>query len=258
MPRETRSDHYRGRAGSTTDREERPPSSLVKPGELIDQSNLVLALDARMGLTLDGSNVSAWADQSDQDNHLSQGTASKQPTKVIDSGYVGVEFDGTDDRLENRAFSGVTAGEELTFFFVGRLKTAGAFTDWVFSVSDVLDTNNQGMQFLQNSLSGGRFEFQHNGQAGVKINSDATKHVFTFTGQTTLTEMFIDGVSVATDTTPTITLRDIVHAVLGARPDDTNPGDCVVNSWLIYNTLLSAGDRDTVEASLGGVWGITI
>lgn len=231
---------------------------LVKPWEAINEANLVLALDARMGLTLDGSDVSAWADQSDQDNHHSQATSSKQPSKVTDGGYTGIEFDGTDDRLENRAFSGVTAGEELTFFFVGRLKTAGAFTDWIFSVSDALDTNNQGMQFLQNSLSGGRFEFQHNGQAGVKINSDATKHVFTFTGQTTLTEMFIDGVSAATDTAPTIALRDIVHAVLGSRPDDTNPGNVVAHSWLIYNTLLSAGDRDTVEASLGDVWGVTI
>lgn len=232
----------------------------LKPWTLIDDTNLVLALDARFGVAI-ATGVNPWSDQSRQMNNHSNPTTSKQPAYVADSGKLGVEFDGVDDWLENRAFSGVTAGDEFTYFIVCRFKTQGQ-TDWALSNSDVLDTNSQGMQFLQNAAAGGRFEFQHGGggstQVGVEIPSDTNRHVFTINGQTTKTEMFRDGSSVAVDTSPTITLRDIVHSVLGARPDKTVPAEYVLHSLLIYNTLLSAGDRSTVENALGAVWGVTI
>lgn len=46
------------------------------PGSI---SNLGLWLDAALGITLNGSDVSAWADQSGNGNHATQATGSRQP-----------------------------------------------------------------------------------------------------------------------------------------------------------------------------------
>ena len=228
----------------------------LKPWTLVPQTNLVLALDARFGVDID-TGVHPWHDQSSQGNNVSQTTTTKQPAYVTDNGKPGVDFDGVDDLLENRAFSGVTAGDEFTFFCVSRLKVT-AQTRWVFGVSDTLDTNNLGVQFLDSNLSGGRYEVQNIGQAVTSAPDDADRHVFTITSQPSLVELFKDGASLGSDTAPTITMRDIVHLVLGVRPSGTLHGSVVVHSLLVYNTMLSAGDRDTVENALGSVWSVAI
>lgn len=61
-----------------------------------------------MGVTLNGSTVSAWADQSGNGRHLSNGTAAQQPTYVASSAGIGsrpaLSFDGG-DILSSSAFN---------------------------------------------------------------------------------------------------------------------------------------------------------
>lgn len=63
-------------------------------------SNLKLWLRADRGVTLNGSTVSNWADQSGNNNHATQATAGNQPTFLansINTNLPSIQFDGVDD-----------------------------------------------------------------------------------------------------------------------------------------------------------------
>lgn len=59
------------------------------PFSPLDISGLVLWLRSDLGVTLNGSNVSAWADQSGQGNNVSQGTGAQQPPYVASDASFG-------------------------------------------------------------------------------------------------------------------------------------------------------------------------
>ena len=63
-----------------------------------DIANLELWLKADAGITFNGSDVSAWADQSGNGRNATQNTASRQPLFVasVINGLPAVEFDGVD------------------------------------------------------------------------------------------------------------------------------------------------------------------
>lgn len=91
----------------------------VDPGTVAD---LELWLDASVGITLNGSDVSAWADQSGNGNDATQGTASAQPAfnSTGLNGFPTVEFDGVDEFLICDGVVPAFVGEDLphTMFFV--------------------------------------------------------------------------------------------------------------------------------------------
>ena len=62
-------------------------------------TGLLAAYDARAGVTDVSGACSAWADQSGNGWHASQGTAGNRPTITTDGGYASLLFDGTSDNL---------------------------------------------------------------------------------------------------------------------------------------------------------------
>jgi len=74
---------------------------------------------ADLGITLNGSAVSAWADQSGRGNHLTQSTGANQPTyQSTDADFRGrpsLSFNGTAHRLVRRLEDeGNSPGDALT------------------------------------------------------------------------------------------------------------------------------------------------
>ena len=82
---------------------------------------LTVWLKADAGVTLNGSTVSAWNDQSGAGRNATQGTTAKQPLYVAsaDNGKPSVLFDGTDDQLL------WTAAPAQTIFAATRPSSAG-------------------------------------------------------------------------------------------------------------------------------------
>lgn len=76
-----------------------------------------LWLKSTEGITLNGSTVSAWADQSGNGQNAVQVTAASQPAYVANqlNGYPVLRFDGVNDYLQNTS---LVIGQPTTFFIV--------------------------------------------------------------------------------------------------------------------------------------------
>lgn len=81
-------------------------SDLVR---LLAAQPAILALRADLGVTLVSSEVSAWADQSGNARHFSQGTGSNRPTLDTLSGQAAIRFaSASAQRLDGPSFVGVS------------------------------------------------------------------------------------------------------------------------------------------------------
>lgn len=83
----------------------------------LNLTNLKLWVKSDVGITLNGSNVSAWADQSGNGNNLTQAVAVSQPAYVANqiNGYGSVQFDGINDSLKSNSF---TLNQPETIFII--------------------------------------------------------------------------------------------------------------------------------------------
>lgn len=98
--------------------------SVVSP-QTIFGSSLKLWLRSDLGITLNGSNVSAWDDQSGNGNHVTQATPANQPAyNASDAAYANrptVEATLTTHYLASGAFA---VSQPCTIIFVGEIDTS--------------------------------------------------------------------------------------------------------------------------------------
>lgn len=98
----------------------------------LDLGNLLLWVEADYGITLNGSNVSQWADKSGNNNHLLQATAANQPTYATNqiNGLPAITFDGTNDFLNLTSNIHISTGDRTNVAIYKRNSTAnqGIFT----------------------------------------------------------------------------------------------------------------------------------
>jgi len=84
-------------------------------------SGLILWLDASRGITLNGSDVSAWADQSGEGNDLTQATPSNQPLFVSSlaalNNMPAIKGAGS-DHLDRATFTGGNVAQEYSIYQV--------------------------------------------------------------------------------------------------------------------------------------------
>ncbi|MFA6175236.1 MAG: RHS repeat-associated core domain-containing protein [Phycisphaerae bacterium] len=101
--------------------------------EEVPRAGMKLWLRGDLGVTSNGSSVSAWGDQSGSGNNALQGNGGNQPT--VQSGVLNgkpvIRFDGTDDNLSIADNVGLSPAT-LTAYVVGKYQTGGASTYGVF------------------------------------------------------------------------------------------------------------------------------
>lgn len=229
-----------------------------------DIANLKIWLDANVGITQSGGLVSQWDDQSGNNNHLTQGNSSQQPTYSatgFNGALPGVTFANASPndrwlRVTNAAISSAS----LSVFMALRQTTA------MPNNAGFLSCHAAGQG---DDVSGGGLAIEHSGgnyrvQAGsydrngpsVILNTPTTVS-WLFDGSTGTD--FIN-FSVGSSNTHTETFGNTTFTVnIGSRPFAGNGfgfnGE--LGEFLMYAGTLTAGEKSSLHTYLTNKWGVT-
>lgn len=215
-------------------------------------SGLVLWLRADMGITLNGGNVSAWADQSGNGNNATQGTAGQQPTfNAASSNFSGrptVSGNSLDDQLLGTV---AVAENQPTTIFLAALANGAATSAVVF------DGANDGSQYVYDPSGthawtafagaslGTAYASNVKSALCVEVNGASSNVYYNSTINPTTGNMGAQNIGSG-------------YSLLNSRTSLLYSLGTELAEVIIYNGLLSAADRGTVTRYLGSRYGIVI
>lgn len=218
-------------------------------------ANLYAWFRSDMGITLNGSTVSAWADQSGNGKNLTQGTASNQPTFVSSdseyNNYGSLSFDGVNDVLTGASFN----YGSFTMFIVGKVTTAagngyyyirgsGASSDYLWSrTADTLyvDRNNASTRNRKDN---------NNATWGVGSTPKTVTQSFDGTNAGSILRVNGSGQTM-TETAANDPGTSSVSRTFNLYSDNATYFTIgTIAELIIYSAALSANDRSRIEAYL--------
>lgn len=228
-----------------------------------DIAGLVLWLkaDAITGL-VNGDPIATWADSSGNGYDATQATTAHKPsyrTSVI-NGLPVARFDGVDDRLENTTNSLVAGGAARTVFVVGDGPAAGV-TGTLFTFRRTTKIHT-----LQLYTDGGTSSIYSDGVAVNETISDAESAKFRspfvasfrYTGSSTVA-LWLNGVAITVSGGDVVAEDGAAGYTVGYREDAISQGwKEDIAEVIVYDSALSAGDRQLVQTYLGAKYGVTI
>jgi len=233
-----------------------------------DISDLVLWLDASVGITLNGSDVSGWADQSEHGNDAAQATPGKQPlfNSTGLNGFPSLEFDSLEtDEMQIPNDVGT----------IGAI--SGSFTTYVVCNPQV--SFGAGVTLWSKNNNANRFLFDSTGKAeSIVAGTPGGTDTITSTNPVSLNSNVIMELHYEINATPdgaidftvsgadlgggfsTNSLITVSTAALFIASD--GPGlsqffDGQIAQVLIYNKLLTTVERNHVGIYLAARYGLT-
>lgn len=215
-------------------------------------SGLQLWLDAADAstFTLSGSNVSQWNDKSGNARHVLQATSANQPTKTTLGGKPVVSFDGVNDFLRTAAASS-TISQPYTVALVASAHTypsgyASLLTSWNSP------PNVQVWFKHPSALAPGGYAGNFLTGSAPPSADAATQLTMVFNGASS--GVWLNGTSVASGNPGSsgVTLATIGAWSAGGQNSFL---DGTVHELVFYNSALSTGNRQAVEAYLKSKWG---
>ena len=236
-------------------RARRAPSSAFAPTDI---AGIDLWLRADLGITLNGGDVSAWADQSgtgDANKNAAQAVGASQPLYVAsDAGYNGqptIQFNGLTDFLFSAAWSTppTTVG---SMFIVGEcaIDTVRVF-GCLHSIGGIGELYNNGigstdLHYYQGS------DFAVVGEAALNA-----KHVYLVDRNGASTSVYQDAKTALT--TGNGGSGACERVVIGSNALAASlPLDGKIAEWIMYTRILDATERGQVLDYLGARYGVTI
>ena len=191
-----------------------------------DETGLEAWYKNQTGITLNGSDVSAWADSSENSFDMVQATASEQPA------YNGGDID-------------FTAADKTNLQAASEITLSGAFTVGIRLEPDVSNVSVIGSNTTSNEF------FKITSTTNLRFKTDGSQVDMTIDSGTLITALnlvvtrnasnlitlYLDGVAQA-DTETLAGTADI--NALGVRATDTNPYDGTISEIQIYDTESTA------------------
>ena len=222
--------------------------------ELPVTANLELWLDANDSstITLNGSTVSQWDDKSGNDYHVSQGTASNQPTltsSVLNSKNV-LRFDGG-DYLTNASATPVGGSTNRTIFVV--FNYTGSDIRYAFMLGPSAGSAGDNFGITQEIAV--RVQFGNRIWSSSVGSSHSIVSIVLDGTSTTDISAWQNGTSLGVSSTLSNTVNTQSSFGVGGQGASMLIGD--VAEVLVYSSALSTSDRESVESYLSNKWGIT-
>lgn len=206
-------------------------------------SGLQLWLKHDTGITLSGSDITRWDDQSDNDNHANQTVSTRRPTL---DGSKNIVFDGTDDRFD---LTNEFSVDEFTIATVVNPLQSTPNNESILGkgVNDFLRVH-QGSQkdrvFMKaNAVSMDQSALQSNLPTGTFLLV-----VTRATGSTDNAKVRVDGVDIselARDNFDSTARLDIV--AIATSGGGLNPFDGYINEVVVFDSALTGDDLTNVE-----------
>tara|TARA_R110002074_G_scaffold131203_2_gene273562 strand:+ start:722 stop:1405 length:684 start_codon:yes stop_codon:yes gene_type:complete len=189
-----------------------------------DETSLVAWYQNQVGITLNGSDVSSWADSSTNSYDMVQATAVEQPAY---SGGVLTFVSADDNNLQSAGQISLTADFTLGLR-INTSTTNGAF----------LADNTSANEFFKYSGSGNdRIAFKIAGSSSTNLDLDSGTFgddYIIITRVSNVVTLWKNGVA-QTGTTPTVSGTSLID-VIGLRRIDTNGFDGTIKEIQIYNS----------------------
>lgn len=189
----------------------------------------------------DNDAVASWTDSSGLGNHAVQATEAKKPTfkTAIQNGKPVIRFDGTDDHV---ACPAITAASGLTCLVVAKVNSG------IFPMLFV--ASNANLE-LRGNAGGTAMQLLTNGVTTIAGDADGVWAVYSFANNgSNLSEFWTNGTSHGT----TANSSALGTPVIGDRIAGGQPMNGDVAEVILYNSLLSVGNRQSVEAYLKAKW----
>jgi hypothetical protein len=218
-----------------------------------DIAGLQLWLDADDSdtITLNGSTVSQWNDKSGNGYHVSQATASNQPTltsNVLNSKNV-LRFDGG-DYLTNASATPVGGSTNRTIFVV--FNYTGSNIRYAFMLGP--NGASSGQQFGISQEIAVRVSFGNRIWSSSVGSSHSIVSIVLDGTSTTDISAWQNGTSLSISSTLSNTINTQSSFGVGGQGSSLLIGD--VAEVLVYSSALSTSDRESVESYLSSKWGI--
>jgi Concanavalin A-like lectin/glucanases superfamily len=224
-------------------------------------SGLRLWLRSDMGITLNGSTVSAWDDQSGNGNNATQGTAANQPTYQA-TGYPGskpgVLFDGADDFLIADGMAAVLTGSDVPYTAYLRASVVTNADESFFSAGN--SASDDPVIMVNSQATGAVRLFRRNAVDGTTIDLVTTQTISTgnahrigdiFTG--TARTCRLDGAATSVNNTacdvPSFTVNQFTLGCL-RRIATSGFLNFKLAEIVIYNRALNASEQALLESYL--------
>ena len=228
-------------------------------------SNVAAWWKADAGLTLAGSSVSAWADQTSNSNDLSQAVAGDQPQRIVDglNSTDVVSFAGATLSLsaaDSNSLDLATSG--LSLFAVAKPATGSAgsgLLDKASTGSDSVPTYRVGFAPGQNGKS-----WQFVGTATKTVASTAAVDVFSIFEVVTDEAgagsglLAINGATALTFASTAPAADSTKPVLLGKVSDGTIPFGGELAEVVLVGREVSLSERQKIEGYLANKWGLTI
>jgi hypothetical protein len=211
---------------------------------LISTLNTNLWLDAADATTVLTTNnlVSQWSDKSGKENDLVQATSSSQPTYANNTvSFTSARFLAITSK---QVFANTSSG---SVFFVGRQPTStqGGWGRFGNNTTTTLTPNSSG-NFRESFLTGTVYTLTSNPTVPYPLPNS----IVSFANNGSQLSLWRNGVQVSS-TSMTYTIPGTTHQIIGG-----NQGDFDHQEILMFPSVLSESDRQTIEGYLAHKWGL--
>lgn len=196
----------------------------------------IAVYDAAQGITLNGSDVSAWTDDSGTGNDLAQATALDQP--AFNSSAVSVDFDGTDHFMPLSGTTWVGGDKSQPHTVIGAFAFSGGGVRVCYA--GLTGTTEMNMH-----ISSGDYRINAGTTlAATATTVTATQKIHTNVYNTASGKMYIGGG--ATIAAGSVGNELTEGFVMGANPAGTSNGILSMKYLVIFNKLLTDTELDQV------------